>query len=186
MEKKSLGRSLEEISSIFLSTNEEPKEKKNTYEFSPVTLTEDSCASCTNLLEVPFGQPECRIFSLESEEGGVPSMDSIALSYADHCEYFRPIALEEINTRDLRDAGYSYQPENQCEVEETVKVRRTIAFQDDENGQQNIRGALSRHLKEGYRIKRIELKKIEDNSDPRNRVRTEEDVTIFVKSSLSP
>ena len=67
-----------------------------------------------------------------------------------------------------------------------MKVRRTIAFQEDENGQQNIRGALSRHLKEGYRIKRIELKKIEDNSEPRNRVRTEEDVTIFIKSSLSP
>ena len=186
MEKKSLGRSLEEISSIFLSTNEEPKEKKNTYEFSPVTLSEDSCASCTNLLEVPFGQPECRIFSLESEECGEPSMDSIALSFAEHCEYFRPIALEEINTTDARNAGYSYQPENQCEVEETVKVRRTIAFEEDENGQQNIRGALSRHLKEGYRIKRIELKKIEDNSEPKNRVRTEEDVTIFIKSSLSP
>ena len=186
MEKKSLGRSLEEISSVFLSTNEEPKEEKNTYGFATVTLSEDSCASCTNLLEVPFGQPECRIFSLESEEGGAPSMDSIGLSFAEPCEYFRPVALEEKNTRDARNAGYPYQPENRCEVEETVKVRRTIAFEEDESGQQNIRGALSRHLKEGYRIKRIELKKIEDNSGPRNRVRTEEDVTIFIKSSLSP
>ena len=113
MERKSLGRGLEEISSIFLSAEDEPKEKKNTDGFSPVALSEDSCASCTNLLEVPFGQPECRIFSLESEECGVPSMDAIGLSFTEHCEYFRPITLEKINTTGARNAGYSYQPENQ-------------------------------------------------------------------------
>jgi hypothetical protein len=186
MEKKSLGRGLEEISSIFLSPNEEPNEEEKTYGFSPVTLREDSCASCSNLLEVPFGRPECRIFSLESEECSVRSIDPIALSFAEHCEYYRPIALEKIDTTDANNAGYAYQAENQCEMEETVKARRTIAFQDDEKAQQNIRRALSRHLKEGYRIKRVELKKIEDNSGPRNRVRTEEDVTIFIKGSLPP
>jgi hypothetical protein len=185
MQKKSLGRGLEEISNIFLTKNEEAKEKKMTYGFSPFALREDSCASCTNLLEEPFGQPKCRIFSLESEEYGVRSVDSIALSYARNCEYFKPIALGKIDTADGDEAGYSYQAENQCEVEETVKIRKTIAFQNDENVQQNMRRALSRHLKEGYSIKRIELKKIEENLEPRNRARTEEDVTIFIKGSLS-
>lgn len=185
MEKKSLGRGLEEISNIFLSANEETKEKKMRYGFSPFALREDSCASCAHLLEEPFGQPRCRIFSFESKEYGVRSIDSIALSYAKNCEYFRPITLQKTNTTDAGEAKYSYQAENQCEVEETVKVRRTIAFQNDENVQQNMRRALSRHLKEGYRIRRIELKKIEDNSEPRNRVSTEQDVTIFIKGSLS-
>jgi len=185
MQKKSLGRGLEEISNIFLSTNEETKEKKMTYGFSPFALREDSCASCINLLEEPFGQPKCRIFSLESEEYGVRNLNTIALSYAKNCEYFRPIAPRKIGAPDADEAGYSYQAENQCEVEETVKIRRTIAFQNDENVQQNMRRALSRHLKEGYGIRRIELKKIEENSEPRNRVSTEEDVTIFIKGPLS-
>jgi hypothetical protein len=156
-----------------------------TYGFSPLALREDSCASCTHLLEEPFGQPKCRIFSLESDEYGVQNIDSIALSYAKNCEYFRAIALGKIDTPDADETGYSHQAENQCEIEETVKIRRTIAYQNDENVQQNIRRALSRHLKEGYAIRRIELKKIEQNSEPRNRVLTEEDVTIFIKGSLS-
>ena len=186
MEKKSLGRGLEEISNIFLSAKEETKEKKMGYGFSPFALREDSCASCAHLLEEPFGQPKCRIFSLESNEYGVPRKDSIALSYAKNCEYFRPITLQETTTTDANEAGYSYPAENQCQVEETVKIRRTIAFQNDENVQQNMRRALSMHLKEGYRIRRIELKKIENHSKPRNSVRTEEDVTLFIKGSLSP
>jgi hypothetical protein len=185
MQKKSLGRGLEEISNIFLSTDEERKEKNITYGFSPLALREDSCASCTHLLEEPFGQPKCRIFSLESEQYGVKNIDSIAISYAKNCEYFRPIALGKIDTPDADEPGYSHQAENQCEVEESVKIRRTIAYQNDEKAQQNIRRALSRHLKQGFAIRRIELKKIEENSEPRNRVRTEEDVTIFIKGSLS-
>jgi hypothetical protein len=185
MQKKSLGRGLEEISSIFLSADEEEKEKDMAYGFSPFALREDSCASCTHLLEEPFGQPKCRIFSLESEEYGVRSLESIGLSYAKNCEHFRPLALGEIDNQDPGEAGYSHQAENQCEVEETAKIRKTIAFQNDENAQQNMRSALSRHLKEGYGIRRVELKKTAENSEPRNRVRTEEDVTIFIKGSLS-
>jgi hypothetical protein len=185
MEKKSLGRGLEQISNIFLSTKEETEEKKMMYGFSPFALREDSCSSCTHLLEEPFGQPKCRIFSLESDEYGVRSIDSIALSYARNCEYFKPIVLGETDTADPDETGYSYQAESPCEIEETVKVRRTMAFQNDENVQQNIRSVLSRHLEEGYTIRRIELKRVEHNSQPRNRMHKEEHVTIFIKGSLS-
>ena len=185
MQKKRLGRGLEEISSIFLSVDEEKKEKDMAYGFSPFALREDSCASCTHLLEEPFGQPKCRIFSLESEEYGVRSLDSIGLSYARNCKHFRPFALGKIDKQDAGETGYSHQAENQCEVEETAKIRKTIAFQSDENAQQNMRSALSKHLKEGYGIRRVELKKIEENSAPRSRVRIEKDVTIFIKGSLS-
>jgi hypothetical protein len=185
MEKKSLGRGLKEISNIFLSTSGETKEKKMTHGFSPAAIREDSCASCTNLLEEPFGRPKCRIFSLESEEYGVQTIDSIALSYARNCEYFESITTKNINTTDVNKAGYSYQTEDQSEVEETVNVCRKIAFQNDENVQKNMRRALSKHLQEGYSIRRIELKKIENTSGPRSRVRTEKDVTIFIKASVS-
>jgi hypothetical protein len=185
MQKKRLGRGLAEISTIFLSADEQKKEEDMKYGFSAVALREDSCTSCSHLLEEPFGPPKCRIFSLENEKYGVRSIDAIALSYARNCEYFRPFAPGKIEKRDPYDAGYSPQAENQCEVEETAKIRKTIVFQNDKNAQQNMRSTLSRHLKQGYAIRRIELKKIEENSEPRNRVRTEEDITIFIKGSLS-
>lgn len=186
MEKKSLGRSLEDISKIFLSATEEAGEKKMTYGFSPTFLREDSCTSCTNLLEKTSGQPKCRVFSLESEAYGLPALEAIALSYARNCEYFQHIAPENIYARHVSKPGYSYKAEDECEVEETVNIRRTIALENDENAQRNMKRAVSEHLKEGYSIRRIELRKIGDISEPKNSVRTEEDVTIFIKSSLSP
>jgi hypothetical protein len=115
----------------------------------------------------------------------VRSIDAIALSYAKNCEYFKPIVSGETGTADAGEKCYSSKSESPCEIEERVKVRRTIAYQNDENAQQNMRKALSRHLKEGYGIRRVELKKIEENSEPRNRVHKEEDVTIFIKGSFS-
>ena len=121
----------------------------------------------------------------ESEQCGVRSLDAIGSSYAKNREHFRPLVLGKIDKHEAGETGYSHQAENQCEVEETAKIRKTIAFQNDENAQQNMRSALSRHLKEGYGIRRVELKKIEENSEPRNRVRIEKDVSIFLKGSLS-
>ena len=186
MEKKSLGRGLEDISNIFLSTGEEAEEMRMTYGFSPTDLREDSCASCTNLLEKPSGQPKCRVFSLKSKEYGVPAIDAIALSYARNCEYFEHITPENKYAKDVSKPEYSYKADEECQVEETVNIRRTIALKNDANAQQNMRRAVSEHLKEGYFIRRIELGKIGDISEPRSSVRTEEDVTIFIKSSLSP
>jgi hypothetical protein len=122
MEKKSLGRGLEDISDAFLSSSEGRKEKEMTHGFSSV----------------------------------------------------------EVNR-----GGYSHQAEDHCEIEETVTVRKKIAFQNDENVQQNIRKALSEHLEEGFSIRRIELKKNENFSETRSRVRRDEEVTIFVKASPS-
>lgn len=122
----------------------------------------------------------------ESEQCGVRSLDAIGSSYAKNREHFRPFALGEIDKHDAGEAGYSHQAENQCEVEETGKIRKTIAIQNDEKAQQNMRSVLSSHLKEGYGIRRVELKKIEENSGPRNKVRIEKDVSIFIKGFPSP
>lgn len=74
----------------------------------------------------------------------------------------------------------SRQAEDQCEIEETVTVRKKLAFQNNENVQQNMIRALSKHLEEGYSIRRVDLKKIEDISKPRSRVRREEEVIISI------
>ena len=77
------------------------------------------------------------------------------------------------------------QTEDQCEVEETVTVCKKLAFQHDENVQQNIIRTLSKYLEEGYNIKRVDLQKNEDISKPKGRIRKEEEVIIFIKNPPS-
>ena len=77
-----------------------------------------------------------------------------------------------------------HQAEDQCEVEEMVTVCKKLAFQPDENVQQNMIRTLHRHLEEGYNIKRVDLQKNEDISKPKGRMRREEEVIIFIKDPL--
>ncbi len=84
----------------------------------------------------------------------------------------------------LHQAEDQCEIEDQCEVEETVTVCKKLAFQPDENVQQNMIRTLHRHLEEGYNIKRVDLQKNEDISKPKNRIRREEEVIIFIKDPL--
>jgi hypothetical protein len=67
------------------------------------------------------------------------------------------------------------------ETEETVSVRRRIAYHDQDGVEEHMRRAVSEHLRQGYRLKRVELQRKEDMGEPKHRMRREEDVTIFVK-----
>ncbi|MGD9082957.1 MAG: hypothetical protein PVJ50_04245 [Desulfobacterales bacterium] len=78
-----------------------------------------------------------------------------------------------------------HQAEDQYEVEETVTVCKKLAFQNDENVQQDMIKTLSKHIEEGYHIKRVELQKNENISKPKTRMRREEEVVIFIKDLLS-
>ena len=77
----------------------------------------------------------------------------------------------------------SHQDEDQCEIQETVSVRKKLAFYNDENVQKNMARSLSKHIEEGYNIRRIYLRKNEDISTPGNTIHRTEDVIIFIKSS---
>jgi len=78
-----------------------------------------------------------------------------------------------------------YEGEAQYELEETVTVCKKLAFQDDENVQQNMIKTLSQHIEEGYHITRVDLQKNEDISKPGGRIRREEQVVIFIKAPVS-
>ncbi|MEJ2726164.1 MAG: hypothetical protein P8175_16300 [Deltaproteobacteria bacterium] len=84
---------------------------------------------------------------------------------------------------DASVAGCSQLPD---EIEETVTVRRRIAYHDNAGVDDNMRNVLSEHLRQGYRLRRIELQRREDTGEPKHRVRREEDVTIFVKGGGAP
>ena len=74
-----------------------------------------------------------------------------------------------------------HQTEAPYTVEETVTVCKKLAFQNDENVQQNMMKTLSKHLDDGYHFKRIDLQKNEDVSNSRGRIRRKEEVIIFIK-----
>jgi hypothetical protein len=86
----------------------------------------------------------------------------------------------------LQQEENQYPVENQCEVEETVSICKKLAFQHDENVQQNMLRILTKHLEEGYDLKRIDLQKNEVISEARGKFRREEEVIILIKDPLSP
>ena len=78
----------------------------------------------------------------------------------------------------------SHQAEDQCEIRETVTVRKKLAFYNDENVQKNMARSLSKHIEKGYNIKHIYLQKNEDFSTPGSSIHRKEDVIISIKSSV--
>jgi hypothetical protein len=84
----------------------------------------------------------------------------------------------------LKDfAGDLDQGEEAFELEETVSVRKRIAFPDRENAQDHIRRCLLKYLEEEYKIHRVELKRSLDIDMPGNKKTTKEEVLILLKDS---
>ncbi|MDY6951425.1 MAG: hypothetical protein SWE60_07935 [Thermodesulfobacteriota bacterium] len=91
---------------------------------------------------------------------------------------------EETGPTDLAEGqGTSSDQAADASVEETVKVRKTIAYPDTEQAQESIRRCLFKHLDEDYVICSVELKKTKEISQPRVKKRTEEEILIVLKDS---
>jgi hypothetical protein len=179
MEKKSLGRGLDDISSTFMSTGKTPKPQEMTPDFLSAAIREASCSACLNIVAAPFDPPKCRIFSFESEKYGVSAMDSIMHEYAKYCRYFEPLVPKDVN----KDMTLKSEPPNEDEVhyhiEETVNSHKRISFQNNGNVQKNLKRMLSKHLEEGYEITSIDLEKTEEHSEPGLRKKRHEEVSIL-------
>lgn len=182
-EPEQRARGLEDIFNIFLSASEE---KKMVDGFSSVAIREETCASCINIVGDILEELKCRIFSFESEKYGVPHMDMVTPSHAKYCQHFKPTTSRNADNLLKSKNKYSDQAEDECEIEETVSVRKKIVYPSTGNGQQNMKTALFKHLGEGYDIMSIELRKADVVSEPRRRERREEEITILVKAPPSP
>ena len=199
MEKKSLGRGLEDISRTFMSMSGESKQKEMTPVFLSKAIRNESCSACHNFVEEPFRPSKCKIFCFESEKYGVSPMDSIKPNFAEFCRYFKPAAGKDGNEAVSIERDSLKEDEGQYEIVEMVTSNKRIAFEDDKNVQKNMKRMLSQHLKEGYNITRIELEKWQEISEPRvqfkrhgevisepkSQVKRHEEVSIFKKTSLS-
>ena len=108
---------------------------------------------------------------------GLEDLSHVFLSTSD--ETMEKKMPDEFPAADNNLDGSSHMPD---EMEETVTVRRRIAYHDNDRVEENMKRAVSEHLRQGYRLKRVELQRKEDMGEPKNRVRREEEITIFVKA----
>jgi hypothetical protein len=68
-----------------------------------------------------------------------------------------------------------------CEVEETVAVRKRIAYPNTRTAQENIKKELFKFLQEGYAISRIELRRTSEKSEPGTRTVTNEEIALYLR-----
>jgi hypothetical protein len=181
MEKKNLGRGLEDISNIFLSTAKKEDDKKQLpgNGFSAVKIRDDTCASCAEMMEGSSREPKCRIFSVEDKKYRVPHLETITMNYANYCDYFKPAAQKEETAPKQIISESSETVSDNCEIEETVTIRKKISYQDTETTQQDIKMALLKYLEAGYNLMMAELTKSEESSQSTNRQTRREEITIL-------
>ena len=163
MERKSLGRGLNDISDIFLSELETEDVKgynETLSEISSILEQNESCNYCTNFIE-KFSDPKCKIFTFQNEIYTVPYMEKITPRQAKYCKFFNPIPTRKTD----RLLNKNSEPtDTEHEVEEIVKVARKIVYPDAPYSQKWLKKSIVEHLKEGFEIKSCELRKTDNIS----------------------
>jgi hypothetical protein len=177
MAKKSLGRGLDEISDIFLSTRKD-KELRNG--FSSKKLRETTCECCAHIINDSNNASKCKIFTLNNETYGVRYINTISLTSGSYCEYFEPVFQEKGDNSFVARETSSDNTQINCDIEERVTVRRTITYPNTVKAQQDILKSLSKHLEENYSVRSIELRKTDRISQPGMKKCTKEIITIFI------
>jgi hypothetical protein len=181
MEKKRLGRGLEDIADLFISqkgenvsphdsqpestremvaegcpgrSHEDPKERMTFSEDDVITVIGERLKVTRNCLrsERPLAQ------NLSGKEGGFRGRN------------------RETTAEDCRDG---------CEVTEHVASKKKIKYLNTPDVQQKMVKSLSRHLDHNYQLRKIELVKLNEISRPGMKKMIEENILIYVQEEES-
>ena len=177
MAKKSLGRGLDDISDIFLSTR---KDKKMQNGFSSKKIRDATCEFCAHIINDSNNASKCKIFTFNNAKFGVRYMDTISLTSGSYCEYYEPVFQEKADNSFVAKETSADNTKIKCDIEENVIVRRNITYPNTPKAQKDILKSLSKHLEENYSVKSIELRKTDRISHPGIKKCTKERVTIFI------
>ena len=164
MEKKRLGRGLNEISETFLSKVEHKdvgEHKEILLELSSIIEQEENCNYCINLID-KFSELKCKIFTFQNKEHAVPYMEKINPTKGKYCKFFNPCPTKSTGGVLINRIKTSEPTDTECKVEEITKVARKIAYFNAENSQECIKKSIVEHLKEGYKIKSCVLRKTDN------------------------
>jgi len=183
MEKKNFSKSLENISSVFLSTEKKSDGLYLDNGFSAVPKREETCASCTNMLEGSSGKPKCRIFTFENKKYGVTHLDAITLNHAHYCNHFSPISSEKNGTlKDVKD-DFSYEGNDAPEIEEIITSQKNIVYPDTDAAQQKIKEITLKYIESGYSIRLVELGKTAAVEGPNKNICKEEILSFSIRDA---
>ncbi len=178
MEKKKFSKGLENISSVFLSTEKEADGLYLDNGFSAVPKREETCASCANMLEGSSGKQKCRIFTFEYEKYGVTHLDAITLNHAHYCNHFEPLSSDKNGTlKDVKE-DFSYDGGDSPEIEETITSQKNIVYPDTEASQQKMKDITLKYIESGYSVRLVELGRTAAVEGP-NKKKCEEEILTF-------
>ena len=173
MEKKSLGRGLEDIADIFIS------QSKN-------AIPPDDSPSENLRGVVGESRPGDSVATSEgsrsfSEDDIITVIDE-RLKVNRNCRNAKPSSEQHLSGRDegLR-AGNMENTPGDCEITEYVTSKKKLGYYNTPDVQQNIVNSLNQHLRRNYSIQRVELVKVHQVSCPGIKNRVEENISIYIK-----
>ena len=177
MEKKSLGRGLEDISDIFLT----PKKEDVQYNDSTAEYMRDR-----------FGKTH-REHSFEGSKAKMSFSENDIITMLDgRLKLNRSgLAAEHPLENDLSKkdndplaTNMKNSPDdcrNLCEITEHVTSNKKMGFLSTPDVQQNIVKTLFQYLRQNFNIRKIELVKCDEVSRPGMKNLTEENILIYIK-----
>ncbi len=177
MEKKSLGRGIEDIADIYISQKKE-------------NIPADDSTSGKVREVVVESYPE---HSFKESEGSMSfSEDDIIKAIDEKLKVTRNCySTERPLEHDLSGRDNDFRTNNiedtledcpdVCEIIEHVTIRKQIGYLNTHDVQQNIINSLFQHLRKNYNIKKIELVKVNEVSRPGMKNMIEENILIYIK-----
>jgi TusA-related sulfurtransferase len=177
VEKKSLGRGLEDITDIFIS------QKK-------ATIPPDDSPS-ENLREAVGESCPGHVFATSAESMSFSEDDIITvigekLKVNRNCPNTKHSLEHDLSAKadDLQIRNMKNTPEDCpdiCEITEHVTSKKKLEYLNTPDVQQKIEKSLFQYLRQNYKIKTIELVRVNEVSRPGIKNRIEENLLIYIK-----
>lgn len=177
MEKKSLGRGLDDIADIFIS-----QKKEN---IPPDDSTSKNVSEVVGDSNPGHTFEESEVSNSYHEDDIITVIDK-RLKVTRNCLNTRRSYEHDFSGRDddLRTGNMDITPDDcpdVCEIKEHVTSKKKIGYLNTPEVQQNIIKSLSQHLRQNYIIKNIELIKVNKVSRPGMKYLVEENISIYIK-----
>ena len=177
MQKKHLGRGLEDITNIFISQKTESDATNDSIPADPQTVVDGSKPEITNKaseVNVPISENDKISAMVDRQNEG------------DQNSKPEPFYLyDQVGKDDGHRSQYSDNSPNDCandcEITEHVSINRNMAFSNTPEVQQNIVNSLFQYLGQKYEIKKIELAKENSVAKPGMTNIIKENILIYIK-----
>jgi hypothetical protein len=177
MEKKSLGRGLEDIADIFISQKKDTASPDDFPPENPNKVTGESCPN--HSFSASKGSKSF------SEDDIITAIDE-RLKVTRNCHNTEHPVEQDLSGRNenFRTSDTENTPQDSpdiFEITEHVISKKKLGYFNTPHVQQTIIKTLNQHLRQNYCIKKIELVKVNEVSCPGIKNIVEENISIYIK-----